>query len=578
MIEFRTVLFVTSSVIALFSVTAAGEPLSFDNTMNYGAPNAHEQAALDAINAFRSDPRSELYEIFVGMGFGGTRSAFDSLLASQTSYTPNSNWWRTQFGSNLVTGSMDFFRTVPSTLKAQFDVLAPGGSLSPLAWSDNIGWSAHQYAIWIEEDAGASNSHAIPGAPSLGNRFTNAGVNWTVAAENVGRDWPLNTSQMHAGFTIDWGVGVDGIQSPPGHRDNILSTSVSHIGIGISDHGWTPGNITQVQHIAAQYGTDDIFYGYVRGAFGNGVFVEVFDAVGSSLGTANTDEKGAYTIMVPSGVPAYAEYTNDIGTFTTNGLIALGSSGSNFFLDAVLPDLLPPDPTPPTIDRVFLGGSGWTASYLNAVGNLNGVPIDSNSNNGQGNADKVLIDFDRNMNIADMTVVLSGLNQGSVSIAGLNVVPGDASLVEVMLNGPLGGDQYNLQIDNATATDGTTLDTFAFPFNMLPGDYNGDGTTFSADLSKVGAAWGTSPGTVAYDWKADGNGDGFVFSSDFSLVSQHWTQSNAARITPVPVPEPSPHILLLTAVGIFGMRSPFALNRRSAFASAWMATPRVPRH
>lgn len=325
--------------VGLNSVIAQCTPSFVPN--DYGAADANELAAFDAINLFRADPQNELYEIFQGFGYSGTKAMFDSALQAQTTY-PGGSFWSTLPGvtANLATNSMDFFMTVPATLEAQFAALPAAGTLAAYSWSDNIGWAAHQYSNWVEMDAGAtSNPHAVAGAPGLGARFTNAGVNWTNVGENIAADWPLNVLWMHSGFAIDWGTGVDGIQSPPGHRNSMLSTTFTHAGIGILDAGWTIGDVTQVQHFAAQSSTDDIFYGFVSdcmSAIVAGALVEVFDAAGNSLGTATTDAKGAYTIQFSGGTPAYAEYTN-MGTTVTSD-IALGSSGSNYFLDAVVPE------------------------------------------------------------------------------------------------------------------------------------------------------------------------------------------------------------------------------------------------
>jgi len=342
------------AVILLLSLIVAPDNVCADSytAVNYGAANASELNAFNRINAFRADPQNSLYAMFVEQGYGGNQSTFNALLAGKTSYTSNEGWWPSNFGGNLATWSMDFYATVPSTLLSQFNAL-PAGPLAAFTWSDNIGWSAHQYAVWIEDDAGATgNPHAIPGAPSLGDRFTNAGVNWSSSArENVARNWPLLVDIMHMGFSIDWGPGVDGIQSPPGHRDTMLSSS-THIGIGFYDdpaYG-DPGDLTQVQHVTTQNSTDPIFYGYVTDAADealSGVTVTLYDSGDNSLGSATTDAQGAYTIQYSGGTPDYATYDDAVTLYTSN--IALGNSGSNYFLDATIPE-------PATMSLLAIGG------------------------------------------------------------------------------------------------------------------------------------------------------------------------------------------------------------------------------
>ncbi|QDV86004.1 CAP domain-containing protein [Planctomycetes bacterium TBK1r] len=326
-------------ILVLSALVASAAHADVFTAINYGAADANEQIAFDSINDFRADPRNGLYKAFQGLGYSGTKVQFDSILSGQTSHT--SGWWASNFGNNLVTGSMDFFQTVPSTVKSQFDSLPSAGSLSPFLWSDNIGWSAHQYATWVENDAGmTANPHAIPGAPGLGGRFTNAGVNWLSAGENIAADWLLSPDLMHAGFAIDWGVGTDGIQDPPGHRNSMLSSDFTHAGIGIVDGGWTPGDVTQVQHLARTFSMDDsIFFGYVTDELTGdalmGISVDLYDASNVLLGTTTTDAQGAYTIEYDGGFgsPDRVDLFAFGRTVTSTGL---GSSGSNYFLDAAI--------------------------------------------------------------------------------------------------------------------------------------------------------------------------------------------------------------------------------------------------
>jgi hypothetical protein len=144
---------------------------------------------------------------------------------------------------------------------------------------------------------------------------------------------------MHAGFAIDWGPGVDGIQDPPGHRDSMLSTSFSHAATGIVDNGGVLGEYTQVQHLANPFSADPIFYGYVSDEMTSdelaGVSVSLFDTSNQLLGTTTSDARGAYTIQFDTdlGTPDRAEY-GAFGRIASSS--AIGSSGSNYFLDAAI--------------------------------------------------------------------------------------------------------------------------------------------------------------------------------------------------------------------------------------------------
>lgn len=82
---------------------------------------------------------------------------------------------------------------------------------------------------------GCGLSHQCPGEPPLGNRETDAGVNWSIAGENVGEgsqvpDSPDAIAQMAKELTTAMLS-----ERPPddGHRRNILSSAFHHVGIAI---------------------------------------------------------------------------------------------------------------------------------------------------------------------------------------------------------------------------------------------------------------------------------------------------------------------------------------------------------
>lgn len=313
-----------------FILTVQASWAVLSSVVNYGAPTVNEQQALDKINRFRSAPQSELSAMF-SESFAGTYTNTDmqTLLEGQAW---SSNFWANTFGGNIASWSMDFYQTSPGTLYSQFQGLS---SASALSWNDNIGWAAYQYATWVERDEGTtSNPHSIPGAPGLGDRFSNAGVNWTGIGENIAADWPMNVNLMHMGFAVDWGPGTDGIQSPPGHRNSMLNGSFNSIGIGLVDDGWTGGDFTQVQHLATVSSTDPIVYGFAFDENGDplaGVEVDVYDSSSSIIGSAMSDAIGAYTVILSGGdTPETAVYSD--GALTSDAL-TLGSENGNWFLD-----------------------------------------------------------------------------------------------------------------------------------------------------------------------------------------------------------------------------------------------------
>ena len=137
---------------------------------------------------------------------------------------------------------------------------------------------------------------------------------------------------------IDWGTGVDGIQSPPGHRNSMLS-SRTHVGLAIVDQGWTAGAYSQVQHFVSAFGFSPLVYGYLSdcsGAAVDSAQVTVYDSNGNSLGTISSDLQGAYTVQYSGGVPDHVVVTYNGNTVSSMGQAALGTDGNNFYLDLSL--------------------------------------------------------------------------------------------------------------------------------------------------------------------------------------------------------------------------------------------------
>ena len=139
-------------------------------------------------------------------------------------------------GNADIDGALAFFNVDQVELQSQWDLLV---ATDPLAWADELEDAAKSHTdLMIQFD---QQSHNLPGEPSLGDRITNAGYSWSTAAENI---FAFSTSVLHghAGFAIDWGDDDNnstngygtGIQSPPGHRNNIINSNFREIGIDIT--------------------------------------------------------------------------------------------------------------------------------------------------------------------------------------------------------------------------------------------------------------------------------------------------------------------------------------------------------
>ena len=99
-------------------------------------------------------------------------------------------------------------------------------------------------------------SHQLPGEPDFGTRDQNAGYTAASGGENV-YAFALETFDAYAGFAIDWGNSPGGMQSPPGHRQNMMDSSFRDIGIGLVDGGGS-GKTTGPLLVTQDFGTPAI--------------------------------------------------------------------------------------------------------------------------------------------------------------------------------------------------------------------------------------------------------------------------------------------------------------------------------
>ncbi|RYE57991.1 MAG: CAP domain-containing protein, partial [Hyphomicrobiales bacterium] len=167
------------------------------------APSAQEQLYLELLNDTRLNPM---------------------LNASRylSSYTPLTA------KDAQIQNAIDYFAVVGADLQAAYQALMP---VAPLAWNSSLAAAAQKHnAALIAAD---EQSHQVAGELSLGDRLKAEGYNFTRAGENV-YSYAQSVIHGHAGFMIDWGEGPSGMQSPAGHRNNIMSANLTEVGIAVT--------------------------------------------------------------------------------------------------------------------------------------------------------------------------------------------------------------------------------------------------------------------------------------------------------------------------------------------------------
>ena len=105
--------------------------------------------------------------------------------------------------------------------------------LAPLTVTDGLISSSSAHNMRMADGCGLT--HQCPGEPPIGERETEAGVDWTEAGENIGDGGPVAgttaaIAQLAVLLTQDM---LNEVPPDDGHRLNILSTSFTHIGIAV---------------------------------------------------------------------------------------------------------------------------------------------------------------------------------------------------------------------------------------------------------------------------------------------------------------------------------------------------------
>ncbi|HVV94141.1 MAG TPA: CAP domain-containing protein [Hyphomicrobiales bacterium] len=129
-----------------------------------------------------------------------------------------------------IQNDLTYFKVDGALLHQQFAALKP---VQPLAWNDDLAAAArgHDRAMIAADD----QEHQVTGEPDPVTRDENAGyTGWTDLGENIFA-YASSILEAHAGYMVDWGgpASSGGMQSPPGHRDNIMDADFREVGVGV---------------------------------------------------------------------------------------------------------------------------------------------------------------------------------------------------------------------------------------------------------------------------------------------------------------------------------------------------------
>lgn len=256
-----------------------------------GQPTDEEQLYLEYLNRMRANPTAE------GNRLANTTDT--SVLAAYSQFSVDLSLMEYEFSTNPA---------VP-----------------PLAMNAELINSArlHSEDMFTKVYQGHFETNSM-GTNNPGTRITAQGYNWSAYGENV-FSFASSVFFGHAGFAVDWGNLPGGMQIPPGHRDNMFSSNLREVGVGVVDgmnssNGVTVGPQLVTQDFGQQLGatpfiTGVAYYDVNSNAFydmGEGIPGVTVTAAGSSY-YASTANSGGYAIPIPGN----GTYTV---TFTATGL------------------------------------------------------------------------------------------------------------------------------------------------------------------------------------------------------------------------------------------------------------------
>lgn len=322
-------------------ITTDLEPSEDVSLYSIGQPTDEEQQFVEYINSARADAGAE---------------------AQSLMNTDDSD----------VLGAYSYFSVDLDMMTNQFATLEQ--HLPPLSINSNLTAAARLHTLDMFNNVFqghiSSTNPPPPNQPgdTLGERLTYQGYNYYLAAENV-FSYSRSIFYGHAGFEVDWGFGPDGMQDPPGHRENIHNSSMREIGIGVlwGSNSTSPSNevgpMLVTQEFGARYNSDPFitgvaFYDLDSNAFydpGEGIGGLRVDVENSSYYSVTADS-GGYSVPVASNGTYTVTFSGpNLTPFVTNLTVSLGE---NEKLDYV------PDYSAPTISGPTNVSALWTNNYL----------------------------------------------------------------------------------------------------------------------------------------------------------------------------------------------------------------------
>jgi uncharacterized protein YkwD len=250
-----------------------------------------------------------------------------------------------------VQNALTFFKVDLKKLASDWKSLL---AVAPVAWNEALTKAAKTHSgKMLTSD---QQSHQLPNEATLLNRVKAAGYqDAAFVGENVFA-FMDSVFHAHAGFAVDWGAAPNGLQNPPGHRQNLMAGNYDEVGISIIDApaGKSVGPMLVTEDFGSRRGQSPFLIGSVfddrdRDGFysqGEGVAGATIVATGKTgTFTTTTFTAGGYQMQLPAGT-----YTVTASGGGLKGLASIGNvtiAGDNVLREFKKSDFKA-DPTAPT--------------------------------------------------------------------------------------------------------------------------------------------------------------------------------------------------------------------------------------
>ncbi len=330
------------------ALVSNSQPAAFAGTTLYsiGEPTDEEQLYLEYINRARANPAAQAV-------------------------------WLRDLTDPEVLNAYDYFQVDLNLMVQQISALAPA---PPLAMNPRLQAAARLHSG--DQLTNEFQGHFGSDGSSPGDRITAQGYNWNRYGENVFA-YAKSVRHGHAGFEVDWGGSVGGMQNPPGHRVNIHNAAYREVGIGIvNGSSGSVGPQIVTQDFSARSGQSPLVTGVVYYDFnqnggydlGEGLAGVQVDVDGSDYYAIST-ASGGYAVPVPGNGSYLVRFTSS-GLATSEQSIAV-NGGQNVKVDCVLayepPTISGPNPAMVGVENEYAftevgaaSGYQWEYAQLEA--------------------------------------------------------------------------------------------------------------------------------------------------------------------------------------------------------------------